>query len=251
MEVHTGSIEPRGDSKSEALFCSKPPSMYDNPDNYDGADLSDVIVGDNQYIPIVDQFPYLGSIVARDCTDEKDIDNRIVKAGNAFGSLRKCLFSSTQVLLRVKGIVYCTFILSILLYGAESWSLTETLLRKLRNFHHRCLRAMRRINRKHTREHRISNAILLKRLSLKSIDCYICKQQLRWAGHVIRMPWERLPRKMMSSWVRSKRPRGAPQLTYGRSLYKALRKAGVDTNTWHELAMDKPKWRAMINDLNF
>ena len=54
---------------------------------------------------------------------------------------------------------------------------------------HRCLRAMCRVNRRHTHEHRISNDTLMERLSLKSIDTYICKQQLRWAGHVVRMPW--------------------------------------------------------------
>lgn len=250
MEVHAGKIEPKEDSKSVILFCSKPTSMYENPDNYDNVDLSDVIVGGNRCIPIVDKFTYLGSVVSRDCTDVKDVDLRIVKAGNAFGSLRKCLFSSSQVSLKVKGSVYSTLILPILLYGAECWSLTEHLLRKLKTFHHMCLRAMCRVNRRHTRKHRISNGILLKRLSLKLIDTYICKQQLRWAGHVVRMPWSRLPRKMLSSWVRSNRPRGAPQYTYGRSLYKTLKKANIEVDKWHEMALDKAKWRDMIRDLN-
>ena len=68
MEVHSGKIEPREDSKSVILFVSKPPSMlYKDLDNYDNADLSDVVVGENRYIPIVDSFTYIGSVVTRNC----------------------------------------------------------------------------------------------------------------------------------------------------------------------------------------
>ena len=122
----------------------------------------------------------------------------------AHWSIKKCLFASTQVSLNVKGVVYSTSILTVLLYRAECWSLTEHLLRKLRNFHHRCLRTMRRVNRQHTREYRTSNIDLMNRLSLKSIDTYICRQQLRLSDYVICMPWIRLPRNFLSSWVRSK-----------------------------------------------
>ena len=151
---------------------------------------------------------------------------------------------------KVKGQVYCTSVLRTLLYAAECWSLTEHLLNKIRSFHHRCVRSMCRVNRHHTRIHRITTVELLKRLSISSIDTYICRQQLRWAGHVIRMPWTRLPRKMISCWVRSKRPRGAPRYTYGRSLFKALKKAGIDVEQWHVLAGDKVKWRNIIRNLN-
>ena len=113
MEVHTGPIEPRDDSKSEVLFCSKPPCLYKDPDTYDNADLSDIVIGD-RYIPIVAEFIYLGSLLCRDCTDDADVDRRIQKAGNAFSSLRKCLFSSTQVTPKAKGLVYLTFTLTIL-----------------------------------------------------------------------------------------------------------------------------------------
>ena len=211
MEVHSGKIEPREDSKYKVMFIPKPSCLYKDSDNYNNADLSDVVVGENRCLPIVDSFTYLGSVATSSCTDENYVDTRIKNAGSSFGSIKKCLFASTQVSLNVKVVVYSTLILPVLLYGAECWSLTEHILRKLRNFHHRCLRIMCRVNRLHTREYRISNFDLMNRLSLKSIDTYICRQKLHWAGHVIRMPWIRLPRKFLSSWVRSKRSRRAPR----------------------------------------
>ena len=41
---YTGLIYPRGESKTEILFCSKPLFIYENPETFEDADLSDVIV---------------------------------------------------------------------------------------------------------------------------------------------------------------------------------------------------------------
>ena len=73
MEIHQGNRALKKDSKSEALFVAKPLQLYDNPDTYDDADLSDIDLGNGYYIPIVDVFVYLGSAVSRDCTDEEDV----------------------------------------------------------------------------------------------------------------------------------------------------------------------------------
>ena len=58
------------------------------------------------------------------------------------------------------------------------------------------------------------------RLRIESIDTYVARRQPRWAGHVARMDMARLPRKILSSWVRHPRPTGAPQFTYARGLHK-------------------------------
>ena len=247
MEVHTGNTIHEKKSKSEILFCPKSLQLYHDPETYDNANVHPVDLGDGEFIPIVFMFIYLGTVLAHDCSDKLDVENRIDKAGNAFGALRDCLFSSTRVTYAAKRLVYNLLILSILLYGSESWCLTETLYRQLRNFHARCVRAMCRVTRRHTRTHRISTADLLTRLGLPSIDTYITRRQLRWAGHVSRMEYSRLPRKMLSGWVRSKRPRGSPRFTYGRALQKTLRKAQINIDTWSTLAQDRAQWRNIMN----
>ena len=64
-------------------------------------------------------------------------------------------------------------------------------------------------------EKRIFTCQLLNDLKLKPIEAYIDQRQMRWAGHVSRMPWNHLPRKMLTAWCNAKIPRGAPQMTYG------------------------------------
>ena len=63
--------------------------------------------------------------------------------------------------------------------------------------------------------------------------------------------FDRLPRKMLSSWVVSKRPRGAPMFTYGRGLVKAMKKADIPIDIWFDLANDKNWWRCMLCGLDF
>ena len=60
------------------------------------------------------------------------------------------------------------------------------------------------------------------RTELDSADFYVAQRQLRWLGHVARMDFDRLPRRMLSAWTPHKRPVGAPRLTYGRSMVKAM-----------------------------
>ena len=57
---------------------------------------------------------------------------------------------------------------------------------------------------------------------------------------------ERLPRRMLSAWVAHKRPAGAPQFTYGRTIAKAMDVFDLDPARWTELAADRGAWRVML-----
>ena len=79
---------------------------------------------------------------------------------------------------------------------------------------------------------------LLTRVGLSPIDSYIIRRQLQWAGHFWRMPFNRLPHKMLTCWVPSRRPHGCPQFMYGRGLYKALKRLDIDKESWTALASE-------------
>ena len=140
--------------------------------------------------------------------------------------------------------------LAIALFGCECWCLTVVMWQRLRCFHAQCLRVMNRVTRKHTWNHRISTQNLGQRLGLESIEVYVARRQARWLGRVARMDFDtRLPRRMLSSWVRSKRPKGAPHMTYGRSVHKSLAWLNIDMrgDEWPKRAADRVAWRAAIN----
>ena len=81
---------------------------------------------------------------------------------------------------------------------------------------------------------------------MKPIEANIDQRQMRWAGHISRIPWNRLPRKMLTAWCNSKRPRGAPQMTHGQNLKKKFKRRSVDHKTWMVRSKNRVRWREKI-----
>jgi hypothetical protein len=113
----------------------------------------------------------------------------------------KCVFKRKDVTKEAKVAVYNSLVLSVLLYGCESWSLTQRLRDRLRSFHCKCVRSMCRINMWHVQHYRITAQDLEHRLGVRSFETYLVRRRLRWLRHVWRMPWDRLPRKLITAWV--------------------------------------------------
>lgn len=160
--------------------------------------LNAPLVIQGEPLEIVDRFTYLGSCVSSDCRVKHEVDARISKARIAFANLRH-LWRQKGISLGLKGRVYMTTVRAVLLYGSETWCLRAEDLRRLRVFDNRCLRTIAGIDRRQ----RIRNEIVRKRVfgpgSGTSIDDCIQYNQLRWLGHVLRMPDHRLPKKALFS----------------------------------------------------
>ena len=69
----------------------------------------------------VDEFPYLGSLIAASGRMDGDVDRRIAQASQAFGALRKAVFMDKDLTLKTKRKIYQACVLPVLLYGAECW----------------------------------------------------------------------------------------------------------------------------------
>ena len=85
---------------------------------------------------------------------------------------------------------------------------------------------------------RISNEELPRSFSLITINDYVTKKQLRRTSDVAVIGFDRLPKKILSSWLCTKNLVGVTEYTYGLCL--------LNSNNWYELAHDKTKWRNMI-----
>jgi len=188
-------------------------------------------------------------MISRDGTYGVDVDARITAATKAFGSLSKMIFRSGGVSPVVKREAYVAIVLAILIYGSENWCLTAGLWGRLRRFHYQCARSMCRISIWHVQEHRISMRAVLKVLKLRSIETYVRRRQLQWAGHVARMPLSRLPRMFLAGWCGHPRPQRRLDFTYGEILAAALEYAGIDQEGWMEVAQDRAQWKQLVNGI--
>ena len=80
-----------------------------------------------------------------------------------------------------------------LLYSCEACVTYSRHVKSLEHFHIRCLQRMLGI----TWRDRVPCTEILRRAGCKSIEATITQYQLRWLGHVIRMPLNWLPHKVL------------------------------------------------------
>jgi hypothetical protein len=76
-----------------------------------------------QELTRVTAFQYLGSIISENGLSDRDVTARIQKAGAAFGKLQARVWNNRGIRTSTKVSVYNAVVVSILLYGCESWLL--------------------------------------------------------------------------------------------------------------------------------
>jgi hypothetical protein len=74
----------------------------------------------------------------------EDVIHRINKAKGAFAQLRS-IWTSHQIHKRTKIRIFKSNVMSVLLYGCETWKITQDIINKLQTFVNRCLRNILRI----------------------------------------------------------------------------------------------------------
>jgi hypothetical protein len=94
---------------------------------------------DNSSIERVEVFKYLGMTLTDQNSIQEEIKSRL-KLGNAYYHSVQNLLSSRLLSKNLKIKIYRTIILSMVLYGCETWSLTLKEERSLRVFENRVLR---------------------------------------------------------------------------------------------------------------
>ena len=93
-------------------------------------------------------FKYLGRVIARDDCNTPAIRRNLKRARKVWGRLSKVI-TTKGVVPRVVGMFYQAVVAAVLLYGSETWCLTDTARRPLDGFH---VEAARRITGKKPRK---------------------------------------------------------------------------------------------------
>ena len=135
---------------------------------------------EDNIIEVVEDFKYLGSYVV---STENDIQARVGLTWSAFNLLRPVL-TANKLELKLRMRIFNAACISILLYGCETWTLTQKLEDKLNIFVRKLYRLM--LNIKQAEAH-LTNEDLYKRVRQQPIAEEIRKRQLRFIGHVLRM----------------------------------------------------------------
>jgi len=89
-------------------------------------------------------FCYLGSIVAENEGTSKEVNSRIQKARGSFSKLRR-VWLNKSLCKDTKIKIFNAYVKSVLLYGCETWLVTNKIQHKIQTFVNRCLRYILRI----------------------------------------------------------------------------------------------------------
>ena len=199
----------------------------------------------NEEIKVVEDFPYLGSILSSSCSLEAEINARLSKASAAYGRLNQRVFNNRNLKVQTRAAVYRAVCVSTLLYGAETWTLYARHTRKLEAFHLQCLRRILGV----TWQDHVSYDSIFERTNTPSITSMLAKRQLKWVGHVIRMSDDSLPRQILYGQLhQGNRPPGGVKKRFKDQCNDLLKQCQIQPTALETLASDRVSWRRAVHE---
>ena len=211
-------------------------------------EISRVKDGCNIYIENIQlkqtaSFNYLGVLFDEENKHQTEITNRLNKYNGNVNALYPIL-KDKNVPSKAKVIIYTKVLRPILIYGAETWSLTKKSESRVQAAEMRVLRMILGV----TRRDRIRNDVIRERLNITSVLKIIEKSKLRWYGHVKRMEENRYPRKYLDWIPQGRRPVGRPRKRWIQGIEDAVQKRGrsLEEINQQEEYQDRLLWRRFV-----
>ena len=186
-------------------------------------------------LKLVDKFTYLGSSVS---STEKDIDTRLTKAWTAIDRLS--IIRRSELTDKMKLGFFQAAVVSILLHGRTTWTLTKRLEKMLDGNYTRMLRE---ILNKSWRQYPIRHKLYGH---LPPIKKTIQVRRARYAGHYWRSKDELISDVLLWTPTYDRAKAGQPGRTYIQQLCEDTVCSLEDLS---EAMSDREKWRERVRDI--
>ena len=195
----------------------------------------DITTLDGTPLKLVDKFTYLGNSVS---STEKDIDTRLTKAWTAINRLS--IIWKLDLTDKMKRSFIQPGVVSILLYGYTTWTLTKRLEKMLDGNYTRMLRT---ILNKSRWQHRTRHQLYGR---LPPITKTIQVRRTRHAGHCWRSRDELISDLLLWTPTYGRVKAGRPARTY---IQQLCEDTGCGTEDLPEAMNDREKWRGRVSDI--
>ena len=163
---------------------------------------------DGQQIEQVTSYMYFGSLITEDGRCEKEIKRRIMIARTTFTNMRTVL-SCRGINLKTRLRAIKCYIWPTLFYGAETWTITKSLLSRLDAFEMWVYRRELKISW----TDKITNEEVLRRMGTgREIVRQFKTRKLQYLGHMIRHNSTQL--QLIEGKIEGRRSRGRPRNTW-------------------------------------
>ena len=186
----------------------------------------------------VNNFVYLGGNISENGRVDVEVRRRIQAGANAWRHVEGVMVDR-KISRKLKGKVLDSCVVPASTYGLETLALSELHQHKLQVCENNWIRkiaGVRRVERrrmKDLREEVGSKACIVGK---------IVKSRMKWAGHMVRMNDDKLPKRAETKRQEGSRKRGRPQLRWEDCVKRNLRKA-KEEEKWREKANNRDRWK--------
>ena len=188
-------------------------------------------------LPQCGAFKYLGTTIHQEGGCKAEVELRVSKAWNKWRELTGVLCYK-KVPKRLKVLVYKTVIRPVLLYGNETWPVTDYLEDKISVCEMRMLRYCLGIS---LEEHR-TNESIREEANVMAIADLMKRRRLEWFGHVCRREEDVDIRRAYDMKIQGRRKRGRPKHRWSDTIKKDLHSCDLR----EEDAQHRSRWRGLI-----
>ena len=205
---------------------------------------NDPITVEGENLEVVEKFTYLGSVINHQGGTTIDVQTRINKVRFSFSQLNN-IWNSGNISYKTKLRLFNSNVMSVLLYGSETWFLSTRSQSSLQVFINKSLRRILKIFWPNT----ISNVDLHRRAEILPVSDIIKTRKWRWLGHTLRKEDDDITKQALRWNPQGRRRPGRPKNTWRRQLQTELTKEGLTMNSAETRAKDRREWRNLVRGL--
>ncbi|KAK3540202.1 hypothetical protein QTP70_028393 [Hemibagrus guttatus] len=192
-----------------------------------------------EVLPQVEEFKYLGVLFTSEGRMDCEIDRWIGAAAAVMRSMYRSVVVKKELSWKAKLSIYQSIYVPTLTYGHELWVMTERVRSRIQAAE---MSFLRRVAGRSLRD-KVRSSVTREGPLLLHIE----RGQLRWLGHLFRMPPGRLPGEVFWACPTGKRPWGRPRTRWRDYVFRlAWECLGVPPEELVEVAREREVWASLL-----
>lgn len=196
-----------------------------------------------EILPQVEEFKYLGVLFTSEGRMEREIDRRIGAASAVMRSMYRSVVVKKELSRKAKLSIYQSIYVPTLTYGHELWVMTERTRSRIQAAE---MSFLRRVAGRSLRD-RVRSSVTREELRVEPLLLHIERGQLRWLGHLFRMPPGRLPGEVFRARPTGRRPRGRPRTRWRDYVSRlAWERLGIPPEELEEVSREREVWASLL-----
>ncbi len=196
-----------------------------------------------EFLLQVEEFKYLGVLFTSEGRMEREIVRRIGAASSVMQLMYRSIVVKKQLSCKAKLLIYRSIYVPTLTYGHELWVMTERTRSRIQAAE---MSFLCRVAGRSLRD-RVRSSVTLEELRVESLLLGIERSQLRWLGHLFRIPPGCRPGEVFLASPTGKRPQGRPRTRWRDYVSRlACERLGIPPEEQEEVSREREVWASLL-----